>query len=91
MALYGNLRINRNLGSAGWSDIGDFDIETSPSEEKKQSSTGNQSRKEKEGSPSKTNPADIMEVARLRAQLKRLEADLDQAKLVLSILLVGST
>uniref|UniRef100_A0A0M3I016 Vegetative cell wall protein gp1 n=1 Tax=Ascaris lumbricoides TaxID=6252 RepID=A0A0M3I016_ASCLU len=70
-------------GSAGWSDIGDFDIETSPSEEKKQSSTGNQSRKEKEGSPSKTNPADIMEVARLRAQLKRLEADLDQAKLAL--------
>uniref|UniRef100_A0A914ZE37 Uncharacterized protein n=1 Tax=Parascaris univalens TaxID=6257 RepID=A0A914ZE37_PARUN len=70
-------------GSAGWSDIGDFDIETSPSEEKKQATTGNQSRKEKEGSPSKAHPADIMEVARLRAQLKRLETDLDQAKLAL--------
>ncbi|VDM48751.1 unnamed protein product [Toxocara canis] len=70
-------------GSAGWSDIGDFDIETSISEEKKLPPISGQPRKQKECTPPKSNPGDIMEVARLRAQLKRVEADLDQARLSL--------
>ncbi|VDK48237.1 unnamed protein product [Anisakis simplex] len=85
-------------GSGGWSDVGDFDIETPAiNDEKKNVSPPltaknvQQQQTASKGNDNSTLPSqtksgstgDIMEVARLRAQLKRLEIDLDQTRLSL--------
>lgn len=58
-------------GEGGWSDFDELDVDNSVELEK--------SKKERLLGP-RLSPADIMEVARLRVQLKNVEADLDQAK-----------
>ncbi|VDN44141.1 unnamed protein product [Gongylonema pulchrum] len=74
----GNVRENGN-GENGWSDFDEFDVDSHPTAVE---------RPKKGRSPCapRSSPADILEVARLRAQMKNLEADLEQAKYGFSFL-----
>uniref|UniRef100_A0A1I8EKL7 Uncharacterized protein n=1 Tax=Wuchereria bancrofti TaxID=6293 RepID=A0A1I8EKL7_WUCBA len=73
-----NGQVQENVnGESGWSDFDEFDVDNPttaqvPEKPKKDHTV-----------VSKISPAEIMEVAKLRVQLKTVEADLDQAKLTL--------
>lgn len=56
--------------SGGWSDMDDLDVDASIEDISKRSTTKS----------SLKQFTDVIELARIRAQVKRLEADLEQAK-----------
>uniref|UniRef100_A0A915PLT5 Uncharacterized protein n=1 Tax=Setaria digitata TaxID=48799 RepID=A0A915PLT5_9BILA len=64
-------------GGNGWSDFDEFEIENPTAPEVRERSN------RERGSVPRFSSADIMEVAKLRVQLRTVETDLDQAKLTL--------
>lgn len=58
------------IKSGGWSDMDDLDVDASIEDISKRSTTKS----------SLKQFTDVIELARIRAQVKRLEADLEQAK-----------
>uniref|UniRef100_A0A0R3RXA9 SH2 domain-containing protein n=1 Tax=Elaeophora elaphi TaxID=1147741 RepID=A0A0R3RXA9_9BILA len=62
-------------GESGWSDFDEFDVDNPTTTEVPQGS------KKDHVTVTRFSSAEIMEVAKLRVQLKTVEADLDQAKL----------
>ncbi|KAK6113846.1 hypothetical protein QQG55_53340 [Brugia pahangi] len=63
-------------GESGWSDFDEFDVDNPTTAQVPE-------KPKKDHTVTRISPAEIIEVAKLRVQLKTVEADLDQAKLTL--------